>query len=138
VPHYVLISPLQQPLTYLLFATTWFSCIICIVISIHFFRLRRGAWWLVIALAMALPLLEEVGAALWIGLPPLPYSLEYPPQHMIDSAAGVAALDPSHGPVRSESIFVYSVSRVQWSFYPPMMAAALVWAYTRDKKERTG
>jgi hypothetical protein len=137
VPHYDILSPLEDPLTYLLFALTWISCLVCVVLSFHFYRAKGQAWWLLIALAMALPLFSEVAIALSHGLPPLPYSLRYPAQEMISSASTPSFPQPDQPPLTGASTIIeYSVSRVQWSFGPPLIAIALVWAYFDDRKKR--
>ena len=135
MPHYETLSPLAAPLTYVLFAITWLSCIVCVALSIHFYRAKGQPWWLLIALAMALPLILEVTACVLHGLPPLPYRLHYPPQEADSTPTSVQAAGPG-SPTSTKVITEYSFIRVQWSFGPPLIALALIWAYRDDKRKR--
>jgi hypothetical protein len=69
-------------------------------------------------------------------MPPLPYSLFYPEQKLHSTQYPMNPQGQG-GPVTgSETTVTASFIRVQWSFYPPMMALALGWAYLADRKKR--
>jgi len=136
MPHYVILSPLESPITYALFGITWLSCLFCIWVGIYFYREKKGPWWLLIAAAFAFPMIAELTICLLHGLPPLPYSLVYPEQ-TIRPPSGPEDWHPP-GMARTTGTIITSVSRAQWSFYPPMMAVALGWAYLADRKKRIG
>jgi len=138
MPHYVILSPLEAPITYVLFCLTWLSCLFCIWVSVRFYRSKKGPWWLLVAAAFAFPLMAEVSLCLSHGLLPLPYSLVYP-----DQATHPIPLGPEEyqgpGPrTGTMTIIRTSISRMQWSLYPPMMAVALGWAYFADRKKSAG
>src|ERR1700683_1201867 len=137
MPHYVILSPFESPVVYTFFLLTWLSCLFCIWVSIYFYRAKKEPWWLLIAAAFLFPLIAEVSICLLHGLPPLPYSLVYPEQKLPSTPY---PMDPQRqgGPMTgSETSFTASFSLAQWSFYPPMMAIALGWAYFADRKKRS-
>jgi len=132
--HYVTLSPFEAPVTYVLFFVTWISSLFCIFISFYFRRTKNENWWLLIALAFALPLIFEVSICLSHGVPPLPYTLVLPDQTMRSLNESSAAPDNSPLPF-TKSLTTFSVSRVQWSFFPPLMAIAFGWAYLADRRK---
>jgi len=138
VPHYVILSPLESPITYMAFVLTWVSCLFCIWVSIYFYRTQKGPWWLLVAAAFAFPLLAEGSLCLLHGLPPLPYRLVYPEQSLHPPPLGPEAYSGPGARAQTTTTLTMSVSRAQWSFYPPMMALALGWAYFADRKKRAG
>jgi hypothetical protein len=133
VPHYVTLSPLESPITYIFFVLTWLSCLFCIWVSFYFYRTKKESWWLLIAAAFVFPLVAEISMCLLHGLPPLPYSLVYPPQKLPPSGPENYQQPGVTGTLTTIST---SVSRVQWSLYPPMMALALGWAYLAERKKQ--
>jgi hypothetical protein len=137
VPHYVILSPLESPITYALFVMTWLSCVIGIWVSIYFYRAKSGTWWLLIAAALAFPLITEITICLLHGLPPLPYALVYPEQKYPPAPLGPDDWQQPGMP-RTTGTIIIRASRAQWSFYPPLMAVALGWAYLADRKKRNG
>jgi hypothetical protein len=122
VPHYVLISPFESPVLYALFGLRWGCSIICILISLYFYRLKREAWWLLMAGAFAMPLIFEVIVCLSHGLPLLPYGLRTIRQPTKENFVTVSTL--------------VKISYNQWSFFPAFMAIALGWAYLAERKRR--
>jgi len=136
VPHYVILSPLESPITYALFGITWLSCLFCIWVSIYFYRTKKGPWWLLIAAAFVFPMIAELSMCLLHGLPPLPYSLVYPEQNLHPPPLGPEDYQGPGVHARTTTILTMSASRAQWSFFQPMMAIALGWAYLADRKKR--
>jgi hypothetical protein len=131
VAHYVILSPLESPSAYAIFALHWFSSLICVFVSVHFFRQQRGNWWLLVALAFALPLVGYTIRGLAHGLPPLPYAIESsysreqlptPPAPRTDGP-NMAHLTGSGYTIssRNSTSILDTVS--------PIMAIALIWAY---------
>jgi hypothetical protein len=120
--HRVILSPLENPVAYAAFALHWVSCLICVFVSLHFYRRKQGPWWIVIALAFALPLSENVLYNLRMGLPPFPYSVVYPDH-----------VQPSDG-LHSTIITRASEVSIYWDTTTPVVACGLAWAYLRKRK----
>ena len=137
MPHYVTLSPLEHPVIYAFFGLTWLSCLFCIWVSFYFYRARKGTWWLLIAATFVFPVLAELSMCLLHGLPPLPYTLVYPEQNLHPPPLGPEEYQEPGPHAWTTTTMTMSVSRAQWSFYPPMMALALGWAYLADRKKRT-
>src|ERR1700735_1217841 len=76
MPHYVVLSPLESPIAYAFFGMDWICSLSCILVALHFYRAKKGAWWMLVAVAFALPPMEHIGFCLMHGLPPLPYGLK--------------------------------------------------------------
>ena len=113
-----------------------------------------GTWWLLIAIAFILPLLEGVIGGLLLGLLPLPYGTAYPDQ--VQSAptqyvghATVAVPSPTPEPNQDQprshvayghltvtGITKFSEVHIYWDSITPMVALALGWAYLADRKKR--
>jgi hypothetical protein len=139
----VILSPLESPIAYANFVVNWLSSLICIFVSVHFFRKQRGTWWLLVALAFTLPLLYFTTFCLQHGLPPLPYGVEssfsqqqLPPAPTSGYADGVTArhLTRSTGPIVLSRGGV--TSNIVVDPLPPLLAIALLWAYLADRKKR--
>jgi hypothetical protein len=126
--HHEILSPLESPLAYAAFAVHWISCLICVFISLHFYRRRQGPWWIVIALAFALPLLGNVLYNLRMGLPPLPYCVVYPVHVQPSDGLHSAVITP----VLTRAIGV----SIYWDTTAPVMAVGLLWAYLIQRKPR--
>jgi hypothetical protein len=139
VPHYVILSPLESPIAYAFFVVNWLSSLICIFVSVHFFRKQRGTWWLLVALAFTLPLLYFTIFCLLHGLPPLPYGVEshFSQQHL-PSALTSGYADGATASHLTGSIVVTRgvTSNSIFDPLPPLLAIALLWAYVADRKKR--
>jgi hypothetical protein len=122
--HRVILSPLESPLAYTAFAVHWISSLICVFVSLHFYRRRQGPWWIVIGMAFALPLLGNVIYNLRMGLPPLPYSVVYPDH--------VQPYDGLHSAV----IMRTSETSIYLDTTTPVVAVGLLWAYLIQRKSR--
>ncbi|MCE0499601.1 MAG: hypothetical protein LV481_16805 [Methylacidiphilales bacterium] len=124
MPHYVILSPFESPILYALFGLRWSSSVICILISLYFYRSKKEVWWLLVIGAFALPLISEVITRLSYGLPLLPYGLRTIKQ----TYRGIPNV-------------VHVAVNVTWNSWecsmPPLMAIALGWAYLADRKRRT-
>jgi hypothetical protein len=126
MPHYVILSPFDQPAAYIAFAINWISSLVCIAASIYFYRRKKGTWWLLIAAAFVLPLLENGIWSLIHGLPPLPFGKAYPDQ--------VSPTPPGYSTITTR----LTEAAVVWDTVTPMLAIALSWAYFADRKKRAG
>jgi len=122
---FYILSPITERWAYAVFALHWISSLICIVVSISFFRKGKGAWWSLVALAFFLPLLSYAVGCFMHGLPPLPYGLISPVRHLPPSEQG----DNSAVFTQTSQISVYLDT------VTPLMALALIWAYFADKKQ---
>jgi hypothetical protein len=78
MPHYYVLSPLEQPWAYLAYVVNGISSLVIILVSLYFFRRLKKYWWLLFALAFALEPLRNLIFCLGHGIPPLPYGLIYP------------------------------------------------------------
>jgi hypothetical protein len=135
----VILSPLESPIAYALFIVHWLSSLICILVSVYFFRKQRGTWWLLVALAFTLPLLNYTTLCLLRGLPPLPYGVEsYFSQQQLPTAStssyadGLTASHLTGSTVSTRGVTSNSV----FDSLTPMLAIALGWAYLADRKKR--
>jgi hypothetical protein len=124
VGHHYILSPLDEPWAYLAFILHWVSCLVCVFVGIYFYRQKKGTWWLLIALAFALPLLENIVTNFWLGLPPLPYGTAYP--DLVSSAP----------PGYAGNIIKRQEVDIRLDSVAPIMALALGWAYFSDRKAR--
>jgi len=143
VPHYVILSPLVSPIAYANFVVQWLSSLICIFVSFHFFRKKRGTWWLLVALAFTLPLLNVTTFCLLRGLPPLPFGVEpYFSQQQLSPAQTSGYADSANTRhltcQKSVPINVTSsvTTNIVFDSLPPMLAIGLGWAYLADRKKR--
>jgi len=125
--HLFTLSPLDEPWAYAAFCLQWLSSLVCVFVSVQFFRKQKGAWWLIIALAFALPLIGQTFFGLFHGLPPLPYGTIYPDQHGAPASPGY-----SNNTTTGVTVNIY------WDTLSPLIALALGWAYLADKKNPAG
>jgi hypothetical protein len=95
-------------------------------VSVYFHRRKKGAWWLLIAVAFMLPLLESVVGNFIRGLPPLPYGTAYP-----DHVTPVPPGDTGN-------ITTFTGVTIYWDTLTPMLAVAFGWAYFADRKKLVG
>jgi hypothetical protein len=123
VPHDFILSPFDVPIAYIAFAIRWLSSLVCIAVSIYFYRRKKGTWWLLIAVAFILPLLESVVGSLIHGLPPLPYGTSYPDH--------VSPVKPGY----TGNITKFTGVAIYWDTVTPMLALALGWAYLADRSQ---
>jgi hypothetical protein len=128
VPHRVLLSPLEHPVIYAFWFLHLFSSLICIWVSVHFFRQKRERWWLVVAFAFALPWFVSIIHSLLNGLPPLPSGME-----------SQLALQPQPASSMGYTGSVIKSTAISSNLdtVTPLMAIALSWAYLADKKRRS-
>jgi hypothetical protein len=127
--HYFILTPWEYPVAYVTFGLHWFSSLICIAVSLYFFRQKKGAWWVLIALAFALPLVGEIIRNLRHGLPPLPYSLAGPIQEL--SFNGEIKDSTGLPQTQTGGTTWYQTSQVSIYLDPvsPLVAMGLAWAY---------
>jgi len=126
--HYFTLSPLDEPWPYAVFCVHWLSSLACIFVSVYFFRKQRGAWWSLIALAFALPLISQTIFCLLHGLPPLPYGTAYPDQYSSPAP---------HGDTTGATVITKTVGvNVYLDDVTPLVAIALGWSYLADRKKR--
>ena len=113
---------MTEPWPYVAFVLRWISSLVCIWVSVYFFRRQKGTWWLLIALAFALPLFGQLIINLAMGLPILPFETVYP------ELPSIYHRPFTTGSTRFTEVHVY------WDFVGPFIAIALGWAYLDDKK----
>ena len=123
VAHDVTLSPLESPVAYLWFAEGWISSLICIGVSLYFYRRGHGAWWLLVAFAFAVPLLAGVITPLAHGLPPLPFGRleEIPP-----SAPVPAGMTGGTTYVLQTAVTIPT--------FEPLLAIAFFWGYLQERR----
>jgi hypothetical protein len=110
--------PWDAPVAYLVLALIWITSAVCIAVSIYFYRQNYGTWWLLVALALAMPVVDEIVRPLSHGLPPLPYG-EKETQHLSSNLT-----------VTGTTISIY-LGPMQ-----PLLAVAFAWAFFADRKKR--
>jgi hypothetical protein len=122
---YDLLSPLSEPWAYSVFAVHCISSLVCIFVSVYFFRKQKGAWWLLVAVAFLLPLLGYTIESAAHGLPPLPYGVTSPFQQ----------LPPTDKDDGSTTFTRTTDVTISLDTVTPIMACALIWAYFADRKQ---
>jgi hypothetical protein len=126
VPHEFILSPFEEPIAYIAFAVKWLSSLVCIAVSIYFYRRKTETWWLLIAFAFILPLLESVVGSLIHGLSLLPYGTAYPDQ--------ISPVPPGY----TGSVTKFTAVTIHWDTVTPIMALGLGWAYLANRKKQAG
>jgi hypothetical protein len=141
VPHYVILTPGEAPITYLLWSITWISGLTGFLVGLSFYRRGRGTWWLLAAIAFALPLVGEICRPAVHGLPPLPYGeriseMPTPPAHNEPLVPGTTyhVFDPQHDMTTGLSDTITTRTVIHADFTLTLMAIAFLMAYFADKE----
>jgi hypothetical protein len=111
-----ILSPADYPLAYAAFCLKWGSYVLGAVLSAELWRITGARWWLLFAVACALPAVLCVIHYASSGSMPLPTGFVNAPS----SSPGVTS----------------TTVRIEWDVVAPLIACALYWAYSQTKRSR--